>query len=230
MTPAASPPPRRALSRPGAPTPIGARSRASNSPTPRRRMVGASILPESPLRPAATNCVAPVNARLSAPALRALFAALDEWTAKGVAPPASRAPLDVDLTPAQDLKWPKIPGLPRAARRRAPRSRKSTPTAMRSPACACPTLRCLSPPSQASMRKRTRKDRAAPRARRFPSPRRSRIAKRTPIRVPRSSSATDRAPISSRPCASIADKLVKERLLLQQDADAYVAAARSAPF
>jgi hypothetical protein len=28
----------------------------------------------------------------------------------------------------------------------------------------------------------------------------------------------------------IADKLVKERLLLQQDADAYVAAARSAPF
>ncbi|MGJ0505117.1 MAG: alpha/beta hydrolase domain-containing protein [Methylocystis sp.] len=178
---------------------------------------------------ASANCAAPVNARPLAPPQRALFAALDAWTAKGVAPPASRAPLDADLTSAQDLKWPKIPGLPKPPEgaRRVPKidADGNDAPGMRLPDLALPIATFTGfnaqkdkkgPPCDAgaaisiAATKADREKNADPR----------------PSLVERYGSrayfvATMRV---------VADKLVKERLLLQADADAYVAAARSAPF
>jgi hypothetical protein len=178
---------------------------------------------------AATNCSAPVNARPSAPALRALFAALDEWTAKGVAPPASRAPLDADLAPAQDLKWPKIPGLPAPPEgaRRVPRidADGNEIAALRLPDLALPVATFTGFNAQ---KDKKGEPCAAGAAIPFAATKsdREKNADPRPALVERYGSrayfvATMRV---------IADKLVKERLLLPQDADAYVAAARSAPF
>jgi len=178
---------------------------------------------------AAANCAAPVNVRPMAPAQRALFAALDEWTARGVAPPASRAPLDADLTPARDLKWPKISSLPKPPEgaRRVPKidADGNDAPGLRLPDLALPIATFMGfnaqkdkkgPPCDAgaaipiAATKADREKNADPR----------------PSLVERYGSrayfvATVRV---------VADKLVKERLLLQADADAYVAAARSAPF
>ncbi|MFA6205682.1 MAG: alpha/beta hydrolase domain-containing protein [Methylocystis sp.] len=177
----------------------------------------------------ATNCAAPVNARPSAPALRALFAALDEWTAKGVAPPAARAPLDADLAPAQDLKWPKIPGLPAPPEgaRRVPKidADGNEIAGLRLPDVALPVATFTGFNAQ---KNKKGPPCAAAAAIPFAATKldREKNLDPRPALVERYGSrayfvATMRV---------IADKLVKERLLLQQDADAYVAAARSAPF
>ncbi|AZG77626.1 alpha/beta hydrolase domain-containing protein [Methylocystis rosea] len=177
----------------------------------------------------ATNCAAPVNARPSAPALRALFAALDEWTAKGVAPPASRAPLDADLASAQDLKWPKIPALPAPPEgaRRVPKidADGNEVPGLRLPDLALPIATYTGFNAQ--------KDKKGPLC----------VAGAAipfaATKVDREKNADSRSALVERygsrayfvaTMRVIADKLVKERLLLQQDADAYVAAARSAPF
>ena len=177
----------------------------------------------------ATNCVAPVNARPSAPALRALFAALDEWTAKGAAPPASRAPLDVDLSPAQDLKWPKIPALPAPPEgaRRVPKidSDGNEVPGLRLPDLALPIATFTG--------FNTQKDKKGPLCG---------AGAAIPFaakKVDREKNADSRSALVERygsrayfvaTMRVIADKLVKERLMLQQDADAYVSAARTAPF
>jgi len=177
----------------------------------------------------ATNCAAPVNARPSAPALRALFAALDEWTAKGVAPPAARAPLDGDLAPAQDLKWPKIPGLPAPPEgaRRVPKidADGNEIAGLRLPDVALPVATLTGFNAQKNKKGPPCAAAAAIPFAATKSDREKNLDPR-PALVERYGSrayfvATMRV---------IADKLVKERLLLQQDADAYVAAARSAPF
>ena len=198
---------------------------AKGAPPNGRRFYFAGI----PSSTTATNCVAPINARAAAPALRALFAALDDWTGKGVAPPASRAPLDADLTPSQDLKWPKIPALPAPPEgaRRVPKidSDGNEIAGLRLPDLALPVATFTGFNAQ--------KDKkgapcAAGAAIPFAATKsdRKKNADSRPALVERYGSrayfvATMRV---------IADKLVKERLLLQQDADAYVAAARSAPF
>lgn len=177
----------------------------------------------------ATNCVAPINARALAPAQRALFVALDEWTAKGVAPPASRAPLDADLTPAQDLKWPKIaasPSPPDGARRAPKIDADGNETAgLRLPDLALPVA--------AFTGFNGRKDSKGPpcvagAAIPFAATKadREKTGDPRPSLVERYGSrayfvATMRI---------VADRLVKERLLLPEDADAYVAAAKTAPF
>ena len=58
-------------------------------------------------------CVNPRNPRSAAPALRALIVALDQWITDGTPPPDSRVPkiLDGTLTPAEQLQFPAIPGL-----------------------------------------------------------------------------------------------------------------------
>jgi len=177
----------------------------------------------------ATNCVAPVNARAIAPPLRALFVALDEWTAKSVAPPASRAPLDGDLTPSQDLKWPKIPDLPAAPEgaRRVPKidADGNDVPGLRLPDLALPIATFTGFNAQTNKKGQPCVAGAAlPFAARKPDHEKNGDTR--PSLVERYGSrayfvATMRI---------VADKLVKERLLLQQDADAYVAAARSAPF
>ncbi len=177
----------------------------------------------------ATNCVAPINARASAPAQRALFIALDDWTAKGVAPPASRAPLDVDLVRAQELKWPKVAALPPPpdGARRVPKidADGNETAGLRLPDLALPVATFAG--------FNARKDNkgqpcVAGAAIPFAATKadREKSADARPSLVERYGSrayfvATMRV---------VADRLVKERLLLQKDADAYVAAARSAPF
>jgi hypothetical protein len=198
---------------------------ASAAPPNGRRFYLAGI----PSSTTATNCGAPINARAAAPAQRALFAALDEWTAKGVAPPASRAPLDADLAPAQDLKWPKIhdwPAPPEGARRVPKIDADGNEIAgLRLPDLALPIAAFTGFNAQ--------KDKKGP-----PCAAGAAI----PFAATKSDRETNADPRPSlverygsrayfvATMRVIADKLVKERLLLQQDADAYVAAARSAPF
>ncbi len=58
-------------------------------------------------------CVNPRNPHSAAPALRALFVALEEWVGKGVAPPASRVPTIAQGTAvdAAAIRMPNVPGL-----------------------------------------------------------------------------------------------------------------------
>lgn len=178
--------------------------------------------------PDGANCAAPVNSRSGAPALRALLVLLDDWT-KGIKPPPSRAPLEADLVTADTLSWPKIPGLPAppAGSRRVP---KIDPdgnelSGLRLPDQALPIATFTGFNAQ--------KDRKGPAcaagaAIPFPATRadREKAGDPRPSLMERYGSrayfvATMRV---------LADKLVKERLLLKEDADAYVAAARQAPF
>jgi len=57
-------------------------------------------------------CVNPRNPHSATPALRALFAALEDWVARGVAPPPSRVPSVADGTAvlAKTVAMPKVPG------------------------------------------------------------------------------------------------------------------------
>jgi hypothetical protein len=57
-------------------------------------------------------CVDPRNPVSATSALRALFAALEEWVTKGAAPPPSRVPRIADGTAvmAEDVKMPAVPG------------------------------------------------------------------------------------------------------------------------
>jgi len=57
-------------------------------------------------------CVNPRNPHSATPALRALFAALEEWVTKGTAPPPSRVPRVADGTAvmAESIKMPAVPG------------------------------------------------------------------------------------------------------------------------
>ena len=57
-------------------------------------------------------CVNPRNPHSATPALRALFAALEEWVTKGTAPPPSRVPRIADGTAvtAESIEMPAVPG------------------------------------------------------------------------------------------------------------------------
>ena len=64
-------------------------------------------------REAAGFCQQPGNPVSPNPGLRALLVALDEWTARGTVPPASRLPRRTDgtLVPVARIKFPRIPGV-----------------------------------------------------------------------------------------------------------------------
>jgi hypothetical protein len=61
-------------------------------------------------------CINPRNPHSATPALRALFAALEEWVTKGTAPPPSRVPRVADSTAvmAESIKMPAVPGFAHA--------------------------------------------------------------------------------------------------------------------
>jgi Alpha/beta hydrolase domain len=61
-------------------------------------------------------CVNPRNPHSATPALRALFAALEEWVTKGTVPPPSRVPRIADSTAvmAESIKMPAVPGFTHA--------------------------------------------------------------------------------------------------------------------
>jgi hypothetical protein len=177
---------------------------------------------------ASANCAVPANPRSGAPALRALMVALVEWT-KGVKPPASRAPAEADLVAVETIVWPKAASLPAPppGARKVP---KTDPdgnelTGLRLPDLALPIATFTGFNAQ--------KDKKGPAcvagaASPFPA-----------TKAEREKTADPRASLMERygsrayfvaTMRVVADKLVTERLLLKEDADAYVAAARQAPF
>jgi hypothetical protein len=187
---------------------------------------------------APANCAAPPNLRRPDPALRALLVALDDWT-KGVKPPGSRVPAAADLTEARALAWPKIPGLPatpaaglvpkidadgnEAAGLRLPD--QALPIATFTAFNARKEAKDLDPKSPKDPKAA---DCAAGAALAFPATK----AEREKTGDPRLS-LMERYGSRAYFVATmrvVADRLVKERLLLPEDAGAYVAAAKQAPF
>jgi hypothetical protein len=175
------------------------------------------------------NCAGLSDARGQAPALRALLVALDDWT-KGIKPPGSRAPAEKELTEARALAWPKIPGLPAppAGERLVPKidaDGNEAAGGLRLPDHALPIATFV---GFAAQKDKNGPACAAGAALPFPSTKadRERTNDPRPSLVERYGSrayfvATMRV---------LADKLVRERLLLKEDADAYVAVAKMAPF
>ena len=178
---------------------------------------------------AITNCAAPINARAIAPALRALSSRSTIGRRK-----ASRRRLRARRAPPISSRRAISNGRRFPACRRRPKEnaafRKSTPTAMNGrtapagPSSADRDFHRLQRPKgqgRAALRRRRRDP-----FRRGQRPSTKRMAIARPSLVERYGSrayfvATMRV---------VADKLVKERLLLQRDADDYVAAAKTAPF
>jgi hypothetical protein len=64
------------------------------------------------VNPAPGPCVNPRNPHSATPALRALFAALEDWVVRGIAPPPSRVPsvADGSAVLAKTVAIPKVPG------------------------------------------------------------------------------------------------------------------------
>ncbi len=173
-----------------------------------------------------TNCAAPVNDRSAEPARRALLVALDDFLQGGPSPPASRR---ADLAPADSLAWPKIPGLPAP-----PPGVRLVPkidvdgnesSGLRLPDQALPIATFT---GWNAARDKTKGDCASGAKLPFPISRAAREASGDP-RQSLPERYGSRAYFVGA-LRSVADRLVKERLLLPQDADAYVAAGKEAPF
>ena len=173
-----------------------------------------------------TNCAAPVNDRSAEPARRALLVALDDFLQGGPPPPASRR---ADLAPAESLAWPKIPGLPPP-----PPGARLVPkidvdgnesSGLRLPDHALPIATFT---GWNAARDRSKGDCASGAKLPFPISRAAREASGDP-RQSLPERYGSRAYFVGA-LRSVADRLVKERLLLPQDADAYVAAGKEAPF
>jgi hypothetical protein len=175
----------------------------------------------------AKNCSAPINDRSIETARRALLAALDEYLRGGPAPPPSR---DAAVAPPRDLKWPKIPNMPAPP----PRDARLAPT--------------IDPDGNETSGLRL-PDQALPiatftgwNAAKDPSKGGCAAGAKFPFPLSRTAREANGDPRQSLPerygsrayfvaaLRSVSDKLVKERLLLPQDADAYVAEGKKAPF
>jgi hypothetical protein len=172
------------------------------------------------------NCAVPVNDRSAEPARRALLVALDDYLQGGPSPPASRR---ADLAPAESLAWPKIPGLPAP-----PPGARLVPkidvdgnesSGLRLPDQALPIATFT---GWNAARDKTRGDCVSGAKLPFPISRAAREASGDP-RQSLPERYGSRAYFVGA-LRSVADRLVKERLLLPQDADAYVAAGKEAPF
>jgi hypothetical protein len=179
------------------------------------------------------NCAATPNTLSTAPAMRALLVALDEFVSRGVALPASRYPQKSggSLVPARDLHWPKLPGVaPPAASddRFAPAidADGNETSGLRTPDQAVAIATHVGWNAQ--------KDKAGPPCEAYGAslPFAANKAEREKAGDPRLS-LQERFGLRDFYVATVrtvADKLVRERLLLKKDADAYVAQARKAPF
>ncbi len=173
-----------------------------------------------------TNCAAPVNDRSAEPARRALLVALDDFLQGGPPPPASRRG---DLARAESLAWPKIPGLPAP-----PPGVRLVPkidvdgnesSGLRLPDQALPIATFT---GWNAVKDKAKGDCASGAKLPFPISRAAREASGDP-RQSLPERYGSRAYFVGA-LRSVADRLVKERLLLPQDADAYVAAGKEAPF
>jgi Alpha/beta hydrolase domain len=173
-----------------------------------------------------TNCAAAVNDRSAEPARRALLVALDDFLLGGPSPPASRR---ADLAPAESLAWPKIPGLlaPPPGARLVPKIDVdgNESSGLRLPDQALPIATFT---GWNAVKDKTKGDCAFGAKLPFPISRAAREASGDP-RQSLPERYGSRAYFVGA-LRSVADRLVKERLLLPQDADAYVAAGKEAPF
>jgi len=175
---------------------------------------------------AADNCAAPINPRRAEPAHRALLAALFDWVQKGVVPPASRPPL---LTPARDIAFPGTPGAPSP-----PAGERLVPA---TDADGNETSGLLLP--DAALPIGTFTARNAARDIKGPACAGGAFIAFAATKAQREATRDPRLSLTERygsrayfvaTLRVIADKLVKDRLLLPEDADAFVAAAKTAPF
>jgi hypothetical protein len=201
-------------------------ARASEAPqdAPRlRRFFLAGVVAQ---QAASANCAAPINARDGAPALRALFVALEAWVVMGAAPPASRIPA---LTPARTLTWPKIAGAIEPSR-----DERMTPAldadGNESSGLRLPdhTLPLATFTGWNARRDKSGAACAHGAAYAFARSKAERLATGDPRLSPPERYGSRAYFVAT--LRVIADKLVKERLLLPEDADASVAAAKQAPF
>jgi hypothetical protein len=180
----------------------------------------------------APNCAAPINSRSMEPAARALFVALDEWISKGAAPPASRMPRvgDRTLVKAREARWPRLSAL-----EELPKNERLVPAVdidgneiggLRLPDQAVP-LGTFTGWNIAKEKNGASCDGVGA------------FSPFTKSKTERDNTNDPRLSLQERyglrdfyvaTARTIADKLVRERLLLKQDADAYVAAAKKAPF
>ena len=197
------------------PPPVKARNRRSF-------FVAGAVVSPAP----ANNCSAPLNDRSIEAARRALLAALDDYLRGGPTPPPSR---DATVAPAGELKWPKIPNMPAPPRdaHLAPAidSDGNETSGLRLPDQALPIATFT---GWNAAKDPSRGDCA--------------VGAKFPFPVSRAAREVSGDPRQSLPerygsrayfvaaLRSVADKLVKERLLLPQDADAYVAEGKKAPF
>ncbi len=187
-------------------------------------------LTNTPLAPPARDpsCKTTNDPASADPARRSLLVALDAWT-RGEKPPASRFPGVADLVPARMLKSPKIPDFPlspgddRLALRIDVDGNQTTGLLM--PDQALPVATHL---NLDALRAASGMPCAGAGTLPFAATRASREANRDP-RL----SLVERYGSRAYYVATlrvVADRLVRERLLLPQDADAYVAAGKAAPF
>jgi hypothetical protein len=174
----------------------------------------------------AENCAAPVNDRSIEPARRALLAALDDYLRKGVAVPSSRPAV---LVPVKELRWPKIPDLPTPPQDAGPvppidaDGNETSGLLLPDQALPVATFTGWNAPRDRA------KDKCAAGAKlAFPDNEAARRASGDPRQsLPERYGSRAYFVAALR---SVADRLVKERVLLPQDADAYVAAGKKAPF
>jgi hypothetical protein len=174
----------------------------------------------------ASNCAAPVNDRSIEPARRALLAALDDYLRKGVAVPSSRPAV---LVPVKEVRWPKIPDLPTPPQDAGlvpPIDADGNETSgLLLPDQALPiaTFTGWNAPRDPAKAKCLAGAKFA-----FPDNEAARRASGDPRQsLPERYGSRAYFVAALR---SVADRLVKERVLLPQDADAYVAAGKKAPF
>ncbi len=187
-------------------------------------LAGASLASPS----ADTSCKTLINAASADPARRALLVMLEDWL-RGVSPPPSRFPNVADLTLARLLNWPKIPNLPPPPADDRPAVKIDLDGNETSGLCmpdqALPVATFVSFNAQ---RDKSGKPCAGGVLLPFPAMRAAREASNDP-RLSLMERYGSRAYFVAT-LRVIADKLVREKLLLPQDADAYVAAGKVAPF
>lgn len=162
------------------------------------------------------------------PARRALLVALEAWT-RGVKPPASRLPAAADLAPARMLNWPEIPDFSPPPADDRPMLRidvdGNQTSGLRMPDQILPIATFV---SFNARRDTSGKPCDGGGVFPFAATRAAREANHDP-RL----SLVERYGSRAYYVATlrvVADRLVRERLLLPQDADAYVAAGKVAPF
>jgi hypothetical protein len=196
------------------------------SPTNHRRF----YLTTTPLASmgADASCKSAIYSGSADPARRALLVMLEDWL-RGLQPPPSRFPGVSDLAPAHLLVWPKIPNLPPPVADDRERVRidvdGNETSGLRMPDRLMPVATFVNVDAHDD---KTVKPCHGVMVLPFAATRAARDANHDPRQ-----SLVERYGSRAYFVATlrvIADKLVREKLLLPQDADAYVAAGKSAPF